>query len=120
MYRVVKASTEESSSDIRSVIQELNTMEQFKGVSKVPYDDIKKWENTLNQLPEGVTILHPTDAGVNEYTKLQCNPYGDTWEVKYSAPSYVNKLSGFDLARYMAGSAFIQRGRFSCKQPKEG
>lgn len=110
MYRVIKASNEIES--LEDILDQLNSMPMQRGVSKVKYDEIKRWEAILEQFPAGTVVHHPTDSGTIVFTKTEDGKFG-RWDITYPHPPHTNHCSEFDVARYMAGSGVITRGKFT-------
>lgn len=108
MYRVIKASEDVSLND---AIGKLNSMPMKRGVSKVSYGDIEDWQAVLRCFPIGTVIHHDTDEGTQVFTKTDDGKFG-WWDVYHPHPPHTNHCTEFDVARYMAGSGVISRGKF--------
>lgn len=87
------------------LLTELNSLEAYEGISKVPYELIKQYESVLDEFPVGTVLKLKIDAGEETYTKKDSSfwnhhraPWGDDREI------YV-----FDLARWFAGRKYISR-----------
>lgn len=86
-------------------LTKLNSLESYKGVSKVPYELAIQYKSVLNEFPVGIVLKLKIDAGEEIYTKTD----SDFWKY-YRAPwKDTRVIHVFDLARWFAGRKYISR-----------
>lgn len=90
-----------------NLIDELNSLDVYKGSSKLTYEAIEEYENVLNKFPVDTVIGEDWDAGPCYFRKAD----EKTWDQLISPHYDLKTLSTFDTARWLAG-----RGSW-CKKP---
>lgn len=90
---------------ITSLINELNSLPCYPGVSKVSYEDIVAYENILNKLPVDTVLELDTDAG----TELYCKIDNKAWKVIDAPWHQIKDKDVFKVADWLAGREFIAR-----------
>lgn len=91
---------------VTSLIDELNSLPCYPGVSKVSYEDIVAYENILNKLPVDTVLELDTDAGTELYCKLDNN---ENWKVIDAPWHQIKDKNVFHVAKWFAGREFISR-----------
>lgn len=90
-----------------NLIDELNSLDIYKGDRATTYEAIKEYESVLNKFPEGTVIGEDWDAGPCYFRKSDKG-----WWDQLISPHYdLKTLPAFDTARWLAG-----RGNW-CKKP---
>lgn len=97
----IKESTESN------LIDELNSLDIYKGDRATTYEAIREYESVLNKFPEGTVIGEDWSAGPCYFRKVD----KDRWDQLISPHYELKTLSTFDTARWLAG-----RGNW-CKKP---
>lgn len=97
----IKESTESN------LIDELNSLDIYKGDRATTYEAIREYESVLNKFSEGTVIGEDWSAGPCYFRKVD----KDCWDQLISPHYDLKTRSTFDTARWLAG-----RGNW-CKKP---
>lgn len=100
---------DDSSVDVLSLVDELNSLPVRAGDSKTSYEDVKEYEAVLNKIPEGTRLTLETVAGTDVFEKLVNNKYGE-WSMSISPHNEPHDRSAFDVARWLAARGNLARG----------
>lgn len=92
-----------------SLIDDLNSLDFVRGISKTNYELVKEYENILNRFPVGTILKHDTDAGEETFTKID----DIFWNHFRPHPPHTTTISTFDAARWFAGRGVITRGNIT-------
>lgn len=91
---------------VDSLINELNNLPCYPGVSKVSYNDIQDYMNVLGKLPVDTVLELDIDAGTELYCKLDNNR---AWKVIDAPWHNIKDKDVHDIAKWFAGREFIAR-----------
>lgn len=90
-----------------NLIDELNSLDVYKGSREITYKAIEEYESVLNKFPDGTVIGMDWSAGPCYFRKVS----SDKWSELISPHYNLRTISTYDTASWLA-----ERGNW-CKKP---
>lgn len=90
----------------KELINELNSLTRYEGLRRIPFEEIKLWEDVLKQFDSGTVIAMDTNGGYECFYKFS-DKYGGEWKHACQHPPHISNITTFDAARNLCGSKWV-------------